>query len=345
VPTPPPTPDNIDKVYIVFSNHLDVGYTDNNNGSCAGSVINRYFVDHFPKAIATAQQMRAQTNMTYKWMTQAWLVEMYRSCNSSTVNINGQPNEPSVLKCPNSTQLAAFEQAVKRGDIGWHAFPFNGEPETFGASMFEAALQLTFRQDQWAGHAKRRTYSQRDVPGLTRAAIPLLVKNGVRAVTVGENGAASPLFLPKILLWKDRQSTTEVIGLFHPHGYGIDSVADGAGSDTDIDDTDIDDSSDFEGEGFHVDSQGKLQMSRDGDCVSVPAAKTALCYAWQGDNQGPHDFKSANSIMQGAQKLFPNAKVLASDAFDDFINDVWAYRDTLPVLDNNEIGDSWIYGE
>ena len=128
-----------------------------------------------------------------------------------------------MLQCPNATQLAAFEQAAKQGDNGWHAFPFNGEPETFGAPMFEAALELTFRQDAWAGHPKRVTYSQRDVPGLTRAAIPLLAKHGVRAVTVGENDAASPLFLPPIALWKDRQSSTEVIGLFHPHGYGVDA--------------------------------------------------------------------------------------------------------------------------
>ena len=33
--------DDIKKVYVVFSNHLDVGYTDNQNGSCAGAVVNR----------------------------------------------------------------------------------------------------------------------------------------------------------------------------------------------------------------------------------------------------------------------------------------------------------------
>ena len=37
----PPNPnDPIKDVFIVFSNHLDIGYTLNNNGSCAGAVIN-----------------------------------------------------------------------------------------------------------------------------------------------------------------------------------------------------------------------------------------------------------------------------------------------------------------
>ena len=40
-PPPPPSMTDIEKVFIVFSNHLDVGYTDNNNGSCAGAVVNR----------------------------------------------------------------------------------------------------------------------------------------------------------------------------------------------------------------------------------------------------------------------------------------------------------------
>lgn len=44
-PFPPqPDPDHIEKVYVVYANHLDVGYTDMNNGSCAGSVVNRWGV-------------------------------------------------------------------------------------------------------------------------------------------------------------------------------------------------------------------------------------------------------------------------------------------------------------
>ena len=53
-------------------------------------------------------------------------------------------------------------------------------------------------------------------------------------------------------------------------------------------------------------------------------------------------------MFDAVQSLFPNARgpgsIVASDAFDDFVADVWDSRDTLPVLDNREIGDSWIYG-
>eukprot|EP01047_Picozoa_sp_COSAG01_P064227 COSAG01_NODE_8462_length_2777_cov_3.963032_3_plen_74_part_00 len=69
---------------------------------------------------------------------------------------------------------------------------------------------------RYYGHARRITYSQRDVPGLTRGAIPLLAQAGVKGVTVGENGACAPVNVPNIFLWRDNATSTEVIALFHP---------------------------------------------------------------------------------------------------------------------------------
>jgi hypothetical protein len=147
------------------------------------------------------------------------------------------------------------------------------------------------------------TYSQRDVPGMTRGAIPLLAKHGVKAVTIGETDAASPLDLPPILLWKDRQSGQEVMGLFHPHGYGnaeetatAAAAARTAGNATAAaivgatSATAGDTGGDWDGEGIRFDPTGsrRIGISTDGDCVLVDAAKTALCYAWRGDNQVAH---------------------------------------------------------
>ena len=211
--------DPIKKVYIVFSNHLDIGYTKNVNGSTSGAVINQYFNEHFPKAINTANEARAKGGHQYRWMTQSWLVSTFRNCKDTKVNIHG-PNYPNDLQCPNASSVAAFEAAVKRKDIVWHAFPFNAEPELFTPELFDAALNLTFELDDYFGHPRRKTISQRDVPGMTRAAIPLLAKRGVRAVSVGENAQVAPSAVPPIFLWKDNTTKTEVIGLFHGLGYG-----------------------------------------------------------------------------------------------------------------------------
>ena len=140
--------DNITSVYVVWSNHFDQGYTINSNGSCAGQVINQYFTQHFPKAIETARQAAALPNdpFVYKWTTQSWLINAYRRCNETVVNIDG-PGVPSVLVCPTAAQLTEFDAAIRNGTITWHAFPFNAEMEMFDISMAEAALNLTFAEE------------------------------------------------------------------------------------------------------------------------------------------------------------------------------------------------------
>ena len=55
----------VKKVYVLFSNHLDIGYTMNVNGSTSGAVINEYFHKHFPKAIAVAEEARQKKTRKY----------------------------------------------------------------------------------------------------------------------------------------------------------------------------------------------------------------------------------------------------------------------------------------
>ena len=139
-------------------------------------------------------------------------------------------------------------------------------------------------------------------------------------------------------MWRDNASDTEVVALFHPHGYGTL----GAGADPDE-----------ASEGLHLSADGKTVVGSDGtpvesgigngDCVRVEAAGVAVCYAWNSDNRGPHDFGSAMAIFKAAQSMFPKAKIQASDGFDDFVSAVWPYRETLPVV-TQEIGDTWIQG-
>lgn len=59
---------------------------------------------------------------------------------------------------------------------------------------------------------------QRDVPGLTRAAIPILHNEGVRALTVGVNGGSAPPAVPKYqpFWWKDQASGAALLAFWHP---------------------------------------------------------------------------------------------------------------------------------
>lgn len=59
---------------------------------------------------------------------------------------------------------------------------------------------------------------QRDVPGFTRNAIPILTAEGVRAVTIGVNGGSAPPGVPKNtpFIWRDEASGTELVTVLHP---------------------------------------------------------------------------------------------------------------------------------
>ena len=61
-------------------------YTLNANGSTSAAVVNQYFHEHFPKAIATANALRARGGkLRYRWMTQSWLVSAFRHCATTKV--------------------------------------------------------------------------------------------------------------------------------------------------------------------------------------------------------------------------------------------------------------------
>lgn len=59
---------------------------------------------------------------------------------------------------------------------------------------------------------------QRDVPGLTRAAIPVLASRGVQGFTGGVNGFSAPPGVPKNtpFVWRDEESDTELLAMWHP---------------------------------------------------------------------------------------------------------------------------------
>ena len=61
---------------------------------------------------------------------------------------------------------------------------------------------------------------QRDVLGITRSAVPILVGQGIQAVTVGTNGGCAPPAVPHNtpFRWRDEQSGTELLSMWHPGG-------------------------------------------------------------------------------------------------------------------------------
>ncbi|KJE93927.1 hypothetical protein CAOG_004643 [Capsaspora owczarzaki ATCC 30864] len=278
-------PASIKTVHVVYSNHLDVGFADNEVGELgfAANVVNTYFTDWFPKAINTSDAMRALHGGKdrYIWLTQAWLVSLYLDCPTGMK-----------LSCPSAQDKAKFELAVRRGDITWHAYPFNAEAEFMDELLFEFGVELAHSLDDRFGLPRKTVMSQRDVPGTTRSIIPILVRNNVTALSIGANGASAPLGVPPAFVWEDVVSGDSIIGLYHPGGYG----------------------------GIELE-----------DCVLVEGLDVALAMDWRGDNAGPAEVDEVLADLAHLQGIFPNANVIAS-TFDAYIKELSAVRDSLPVV-------------
>ena len=124
------------------------------------------------------------------------------------------------LDCPGPDAVANFTEAVERGDIAWHAGPMNLQLENMEPSLVRDSIRIAHDLDAQFNQTAKICLSQRDVPFMTRAAVPLLKAAGVEAITVGTNYACQFPKVPKIFLWKDENSGADLIAMEHPHGYG-----------------------------------------------------------------------------------------------------------------------------
>jgi hypothetical protein len=192
----------IRKVHLVFKTHLDVGFTD-----FARNVVRDYRERFIPQAIQTAAALRQftadnpkHTPRRFVWTTGSWLIYDY-------------------LESAGADERNALEAAILAGDIAWHALPFTTHTELMSADLFRYGLSLSSRLDERFG---RKTIAGKmtDVPGHTRAMVPLLAEAGVQFVHFGVNGASTPPDVPDVFVWRDAESGESVLVMYHKGTYG-----------------------------------------------------------------------------------------------------------------------------
>ena len=193
-PVPEAAPDpEVRRVLVMFKCHFDAGFIDTQ-----AHVIARYFQQYFPEAIATAQQMRHAGDHRYVWTTGSWLLFEY-------------------LEKASPAERKAMEQAIGRGDIAWHALPFNWQTEMLDASMIEGSLALSDSLDRRFG-TKTTGAKMTDVPGHTRGLIAPLAAHGVTFLDIGVNGGSRPAEVPLFFLWQDSRGRSLVMMYHHEYG-------------------------------------------------------------------------------------------------------------------------------
>ncbi|HEV2135731.1 MAG TPA: DUF5054 domain-containing protein [Terracidiphilus sp.] len=194
--------DSVRRVLVMFKCHFDAGFIDTQYNVVYG----RYFEKFFPEAIALAKTQNAGGKRRYVWTTGSWLVYEY-------------------LDWAQPAQRKAMEDAIARGDIAWHALPFNWQTEMMDRSMIEGSLAISELLDKRFGK-KTTGAKMTDVPGQTRGIIPPLAAHGVKFLEIGVNGGSTPAEVPPLFLWKDPSGAS--LPMMYHHDYGATAVVPGA---------------------------------------------------------------------------------------------------------------------
>jgi hypothetical protein len=180
-------------IHLIFKTHLDVGFTD-----LAGRVVRNYFKRYIPAALRVARELREAGGERFIWTTGSWLIYEY-------------------LEQASAQERMVMEESILAGDIAWHALPFTTHTELMDAELFRFGLSLSQSLDARFG---RRTTAAKltDVPGHTRAIIPLLAEAGVTFLHIGVNPGSTVPGVPGLFRWQDPNGAELIV--MYESGYG-----------------------------------------------------------------------------------------------------------------------------
>lgn len=192
---------SVNKVYVVFKTHLDVGFTD-----LSSVVTQRYITEFIPKALDVSEKLRAENaSEKYVWTTGAWLIWKY-------------------LHTASPEEVKRLEAAIGRGDIVWNSVPYTVESESMNLDLFETSLLLSHKLDEKYGK-KTIAAKMTDVPGHTRSIVSPMSRAGIRFLHIGVNPACPIPGVPEFCRWRDTDGS-ELI-LVYQQDYGSENVLPG----------------------------------------------------------------------------------------------------------------------
>lgn len=182
-------------VHLVAKTHLDLGFT-----ALASEVVHSYLSDFFPRAMTVSTELRRSAGPErLVWTTGSWLVWQ-------------------ALERGSTQARRRLEQAIRDGDLCWHALPFTLHTELADVRLVESALGISAELDARFG---RQTIAAKmtDVPGHTRGLVPLLAAAGVELLHIGVNPACPMPDVPPVFRWRSPDGA-EVVVVYHGGGYG-----------------------------------------------------------------------------------------------------------------------------
>ncbi|MGN1417890.1 MAG: DUF5054 domain-containing protein [Acutalibacteraceae bacterium] len=174
------------KIYVVSKTHLDLGFTD-----YAENIRRKYIDEYIPSAVALAEKVNTKDCKRFIWTTGSWIIK-------------------EALNGSDRTKKEKLIKALKDGNIVPHALPFTTHSELFDEDTFDFGLSIVDAIDEIRGR-KTASAKMTDVPGHTKAIVPLLQKHGIKLLHIGVNGASAVPEVPECFLWKCGESEIVVV--------------------------------------------------------------------------------------------------------------------------------------
>lgn len=182
-------------MHLVAKTHLDLGFT-----ATAAEVTERYLAEFFPRAIDVAARLRSSGRPEWLvWTTGSWVL-----------------HRALCAGAPPQRQMIA--DAVRRGDLAWHALPVTTHTELMDAGLVQAGLSISAELDR---RFDRTTTAAKmtDVPGHTRGLVSFLARAGVTFLHIGVNPAWPVPDVPPVFRWRAPDGA-EVVVAYQAGGYG-----------------------------------------------------------------------------------------------------------------------------
>lgn len=175
------------RVIVVSKTHLDLGFTD-----FAENIRRKYIENFIPQAIELAQKVNTESKKNFVWTTGSWIIK-------------------EALRQDDKKRKVELLEAIKSGNIVAHALPFTLHSELLDADTFDYGLSVVDEIDKIRG-GKTVAAKMTDVPGHTKAIVPLLAKHGIKLLHIGVNGVSAMPEVPECFLW--RCGNAEVIVIY-----------------------------------------------------------------------------------------------------------------------------------
>ncbi|MGZ9585634.1 DUF5054 domain-containing protein [Paenibacillus marinisediminis] len=181
-------------IHVVFKTHLDIGFTD-----LAQRVTDRYMNVFIPGAISGAEYFAEHPDKgAFIWTTGSWLIH-------------------HILKHGSEEEKSKVEDAINKGYLEWHGFPFTTYTELMDPELLQYGMEMTKALDRRFG---KQTIAAKmtDVPGHTRSMITYLAQAGIKYLHLGVNGSSTVPNVPEMAVWRNQDGSEIIVHYSKDYG-------------------------------------------------------------------------------------------------------------------------------